>query len=111
MNLYPVILSMIIATQIDRIPIPGELFFYQLGNQKIFPLLGKDGDLTSGLGCYLMEELPKGFVPMGLEGLQERDGGRWYSILFCLEDSTIEIDRKIQKAIDTLIMKKTDHKK
>ena len=87
---------------IDAIPIPSRFFFYKIADQKVFPILGRDGEIASGLGAYLMEKLPNGCVPMGIKGLQERDGGRWYSILLHISDSAEDIKHKIQTAIDTL---------
>lgn len=84
--------------------LPGDLFWYRIRGQVVFPIYGNVGvTISARLVAYLMQRMPNG-CDLGTDTEQptERDGGRWIAIEFTPFDTPETALEKIQNAIRIL---------
>jgi hypothetical protein len=82
--------------------IPNSLLWYDVGGQIIFPFYAASGAVTSKAMAFLIKTMPIGPADMGMTGLQEHSGGRWFSLIIEDHDGDAELIGKIQEAVKAL---------
>lgn len=82
--------------------IPDDLSFFEPDGVRFRSLSSPSGGISTRSVAYLIDVFPSSGYDLGINGLHEENGGRWYAIECDHTDTPASIESKVREAVRAL---------